>query len=482
MINKRLFCVFGCALLAIFAGQNVVTAGSESKIKKQLVKGLKTSNKEKIIAALAEAAALPGTKGTKLILSKALPIGALGLVADLVEALKNVEDPTELVKAATRHKKSDIRYLAVRGLTNRKDEKSRKAILKALNDKSEAVAVAAVRACQAIVTKEIVETLIEALEKDEKARARKKRPALAREVITALKNVTEQDIDYAEDWRNYWSAHRDVWRAPEAVTGSDKDVIERMKRHRRSDVRTLERLGKTDVIVIRGSSDKVERVLKAIQIEHKIIKLEQFDDFKLNPSSVLVLNCNGNREFSEAGLKKLDDFVSKGGYMFSSDWQLKNTLEKVFPKTIAFGGKTKRTEKGEEEVVPIVPAVPNHAYMRDVFPLSTIEQAGFCWKVDSTSHLIKILDQRVVIPLIACKELYPGNPFMAVTFRWNGQGVAIDRRAVTGQKSRKLKGGAVMHVLGHFKNQKNESDKFALQQLLLNFILEKQREKRIAGR
>jgi len=34
-----------------------------------------------------------------------------------------------------------------------------------------------------------------------------------------------------------------------------------------------------------------------------------------------------------------------------------------------------------------------------------------------------------------------------------------------------------LHVLGHFKNQKDadSGDRFALQQLLLNFILEKQR-------
>lgn len=482
-MQKRMACLVSAGLvLALVSWAPLKSAfASERDVKKKLLGSLKRRDRTGAVEALNEAAALPGDKGAKLILSKALQIGLLGLVDEIVESLGKVNDPKPVVKAATSHRTPDVRYLCVRALASHKTPEALAACQKALGDKAEVVAVAAVRSTQAKMTKEIVDEWLKLLLKEEKAKPKKQRQSFLRELVTALKNATGQEIDAGVDWDNYWKAHRAAWKAPDLATGgSDKDVIDRMKKHRKSDVKTLERLADTDVIVMRGRSDKVEQVLTAIKIKHKRINREDFGKLELKPNSVLVLNCNGDKDkFTDAEIAKISRFVAQGGYLFSSDWQLKFTVEKAFPGAIAFGGESERTKRGEEISSPITPVVGNHPYMRDVFPLSTIERAGYKWKIDGRSHLIKILSKKGVIPLISCEALKAKKaPFVAVTFRWKGR-VVTKNRVATGGKATP-EGGAVLHVLGHFKNQKDKSDKFALQQLLLNFIIEKQREKRMA--
>jgi hypothetical protein len=67
---------------------------------------------------------------------------------------------------------------------------------------------------------------------------------------------------------------------------------------------------------------------------------------------------------------------------------------------------------------------------------------------------------------------------VAITFRWH-KGKVVPSSGASPKKG-EPEPGAVLHVLGHFKHQrdKESGDRFALQQLLLNFILEKQRANR----
>lgn len=470
--------------LGILLSVGLAFAG-ESDVKKKLKRAIKGADRSMAKEAMSEAAALEGTKGSKLILKSALHLGLMGLVDEVVEALSQSKDMKEVAKAAKKHKVADVRYLAIRALGLKGDEESLKVCREALKDKAEVVAVSAVRESQKRPDKELVGTYISMLKSELKAKPKKQKLSLIRELVTALRNLTgKDDIEDIVDWENYWASHKEKWRAPDQETSGGKDdVIGRMKKHRKSDVKTLERLGKTDLVVVRGRSDRVEDVLKSLKLEHKQIRREEFTKFELNPNSVLILNCNGNKDlFSEEELRKISNFVAKGGYLFASDWQLKFTIEKAFPGVIGFGGETKRTKKGEEEKAPIQPVLPNHPYMRDVFPLSTLERAGYRWKLDGRSHLIKILNKKGVVPLIQAPSMSKTYrmPFVAVTFRWDGKVVTNNRVATGGKKA--LEGGAVLHVLGHFKNQKDGSDKFALQQLLLNFVLEKQREKRLKAK
>ena len=471
------------AVLALQASGPAV--GSDARdVKKQMDAALKKRDKSGALDALKAASALDGDKGAKLLVDRALHLAVIGLVDELVDGMASVKDAGPIIKAAKRNRKEDIRYLAVRALGRLDSKEAIAACREALEDKSEAVAVAAVRATQNQPDSKLVDTYISMLEEAEKAKGRKVRDTLHRELITALQNLSGKDMEAHVDWSNWWKAHRDSWKWEKTgEKGDDDSVIGRMKKHRKSDLKTLERLGKTDIICVRGSSDRVQEVLEAIEIEHSVVRREELFKNELKPSSVLILNCNGNKDqFSDQELAKLSKFVAEGGYLFSSDWELKFTIEKAFPGTIGFAGESERVERGKEKAEMIRPLVPNHPYMRDVFPLSTVEQLGFKWKIDGRSHLVKILGRGAIFPLVQCPALEKKHKagVVAVTFRWDGSLIKNPKRAVTGAGSKPPEGGSVLHVLGHFKNQKDKSDKFALQQLLLNFILEKQREKKLA--
>ena len=113
--------------------------------------------------------------------------------------------------------------------------------------------------------------------------------------------------------------------------------------------------------------------------------------------------------------------------------------------------------------------------LRDVFPLSSFELAGFRWTMDETCHLMQpIAGVTTLVTSPEVERTYHSGD-VAVTFRWDGAPVLEGGRPTTGPEM--PVGGAVLHVISHFDLQQDASlDKFALQQLLLNFILEKQRE------
>ena len=92
--------------------------------------------------------------------------------------------------------------------------------------------------------------------------------------------------------------------------------------------------------------------------------------------------------------------------------------------------------------------------------------------MDGRCHLMKL--GRGATALIESPQLAKktGNGIVAVTFQFSSGRVA------TGAKP-KMTIGSVLHVLGHFEKQKDpKSDGFALQQILLNFVLEKQEARR----
>src|SRR5581483_3881827 len=173
-------------------------------------------------------------------------------------------------------------------------------------------------------------------------------------------------------------------------------VVDRLKKNRPEDARTIERLADDDVIVVKGHSDQVEQVLDAIKIKHKLIAAEDLAKTKLDPKSVLVLNCNSrNNPYGESEWAKIRDFVDKGGYLFTSDWQLEFLYGKVFPGAIALDKKIGK----DAMVVGIKPTAAGgkHPFLRDVFPMTTWDADKFQWHMDSWSELIKVESPGVTV-------------------------------------------------------------------------------------
>jgi len=80
----------------------------------------------------------------------------------------------------------------------------------------------------------------------------------------------------------------------------------------------MERLADDDVIVVRGHSDKVEDVLRAINVKHKLIDADEVKGLKLDPRSVLILNCNSrDNPYGDAEFAKIASSWTRR-YLFTS--------------------------------------------------------------------------------------------------------------------------------------------------------------------
>jgi hypothetical protein len=473
--------------LALLLVLPLASADQRDDGEKALEKAVAAGDKEHAKEALLEATKPGDVRAAKLLITHALKLRGFGAHQELLDAIKEIKDEAavkELAQAAVKSSQVDLRYILVEGLGLQGSETAARAVFDALDDKDDSISAVAARATRAIATPEAIERLLKRLEKGE---PRAQDAALCRELVGALAAITRQELTFALEWRSWWMSHKDGWKAPaaeEKPADNDSNAFTRMKKNRPEDARTIERLGDDDVIVVKGKSDCISDVLKAIKIKHKEIAPEDLAATKLDPKSVLVLNCNSKLNPYDADqLARIRDFVDKGGYLFTSDWQLEFLLGETFPGSISLDKKI-----GKDNVkVPILPAASKHPFLRDVFPMNTWDATTFTWLIDSHSELIKIQSPDVVV-LVESPELKKqegGNGAVAVTFRWhNGRVVTGNegRRQATGGgagKAREPEGGCVLHVLGHFKHQKDESggDHFALQQLLLNFFLEKQHAK-----
>ena len=113
--------------------------------------------------------------------------------------------------------------------------------------------------------------------------------------------------------------------------------------------------------------DHIERILEKMKIPHTVVKKSGFDkkSYKIDDKLAVIFNCNfirqhcvaathvagsgraglrsvecesldGSRHIdwvnmlSHKGVKKIEDFVAKGGYFFSEDWVLEEVLERAF--------------------------------------------------------------------------------------------------------------------------------------------------------
>lgn len=108
------------------------------------------------------------------------------------------------------------------------------------------------------------------------------------------------------------------------------------------------------------------------------------------------------------------------------------------------------------------------------------------WKIDDESPNMEVLNKRAVTVLMASKkiaDMREGHGALAITFGGSrfipGTGGKRGPRTgipVDGRGTKAGAGGApmgrVLHVLSHFGRQQTKEDAFALQNLLLNFLIE----------
>lgn len=237
---------------------------------------------------------------------------------------------------------------------------------------------------------------------------------------------------------------------------------------------------------------------------------------------------------SKETVMKLKKWVEAGGYLFTEDWGVIEVVEIAWPKLVTSdfkdnpqpGGTTKReatlVKTADVKIVPgkgmtsrpLLRGVftrsrppareekksddsdddESGTYVRPTTPKSDpAKPPSHQWHIDDESPAIKV-ESRAVNVLMRSEDLKPlanGNDAVAVTFR-AGRGkpssAARGKRKTTGGSSggvlsgksrgrrewaESLPGGRVLHVMSHFgKQQGTSDDTFVLQNLILNFIME----------
>jgi len=190
------------------------------------------------------------------------------------------------------------------------------------------------------------------------------------------------------------------------------------------------RCGGSKVWIIKGEHDSVESVFDAMQIPYVLATASTVNEqgFTFGNAQAVFINCSGNK-IDRSGLNSIENYVTKGGRLITTDWAVESIIERAFPGTIRRLGD----RKTNDEVVIVEPIGEVGASMIGL----DYEGAEPKWWLESASYPIEIIDDKV-IPIISSKEMEArhGSPHIAVMFNYGK--------------------GNVMHFVSHLKAQRRE--------------------------
>lgn len=190
----------------------------------------------------------------------------------------------------------------------------------------------------------------------------------------------------------------------------------------------LKGIGDTDVVVVRGSYDRVEDVLRVMEIPFVLVEPVQVAGLTLKPEQVLVVNCPGH--IGRKGVDVVRRFVEGGGMLFTTDWALKHVLEPAFPGYVAYNQRPTA-----DDVVRIEIVDKEHSFLKDIFR----DGSDPLWWLEGSSYPIKVLKPDEVRVLLTSSELQQkyGEAPVAITFRYGA--------------------GEVFHMISHYYLQRVET-------------------------
>ncbi len=204
-----------------------------------------------------------------------------------------------------------------------------------------------------------------------------------------------------------------------------RDLIE--EKTSRSDRELIADLSSSEVVVVRGEYDRVEQVLEPAGMPFMAIDPKDLDRIDLNPSQMLVINCPG--KLSGQAILKVRNFVADGGSLFTTDWGLRNVVEKAFPGVIEYND-----HPTPDAVVPVHINDNDNPLLEGVFEDGSDPQ----WWLESASYPIRVLDHDRVNVLVESREL---------ASKWGEKSVVV---------SFEYGRGEVLHMISHYYLQRTE--------------------------
>ena len=191
-------------------------------------------------------------------------------------------------------------------------------------------------------------------------------------------------------------------------------VRQRFAEQHPENLNILNQIKKDDIAVYSGHFDKVEEVIKCLQVP-----------YKMNPNAqkikaeIIFVNCSGS--YDHQLITDLSKQVENGKYLVSSDWALGNFIAKAFPNTVKANSKSTK-----DEVISV------EANLNSLWSEIVVLGADPQWWLEASSHPIEILSPDKVRIEAASHDLLRSYnaPVVAVSFDWGK--------------------GHVFHVISHF--------------------------------
>ena len=316
---------------------------------------------------------------------------------------------------------------------------------------------------------------------------------LNRRVYKAIYSLThERPLGPPSNWRAWWNDIKDKYSGEGNTQGNTPDqpdkshsskprvgktLIESLHQTRITDFLELRKGKQQEIVIIQGANDSVEEVLSSLEIPHVVMTSDALRSHELKACTALFVNC-GSIGWPTKLITKIRDYVANGGYLFATDVAIVDVVNRAFPGYIRTGRAS-----FPDLTVDILPwrGSTGHPYLRGVnIPLtgSSVEKATgrMTWIIDAGGPSIDF-DPRRVVPLIEAPSLQrrKAPTAVGVTFRYGVDLQLYPNSIQTGgvyEELSHLGGGSVLCVISHFKKQKSGEDGFALQNLLINFLIE----------
>jgi len=210
--------------------------------------------------------------------------------------------------------------------------------------------------------------------------------------------------------------------------------------------RVIERARKDGrLLAVRGSMDYVEKVLPYCYAAEKTVVDPEGKPPELSGFDVIFIGCPGKLHL-EHWKQPLLTFVTDGGVLLTTDWCLKNVIQKLFPQTIrkqgSIGGK-----------FPLRMRNAGHPLLEGIADIQ-----DRLWIIEGMSYRIGIVDLKSVEVLLDAPEM--GEPAAVLVAFPVGKGL-------------------VVHAISHFHLQGSDaSGEYFSAYILTNVIDEAIRRKR----
>lgn len=156
----------------------------------------------------------------------------------------------------------------------------------------------------------------------------------------------------------------------------------------------LDEIEEADIVVVQGVHDHIQRVLDLAGTRYAMIHPQRIASADLRPDQVMFINCGA--KFDGRGINVVRDFVEKGGFLFTTDWALRDVLEPAFPGYVEYNEK-----RTADEVVRVVIHDQDDPLLATMIGPDDDPQ----WWLEGSSYPIRVLRPDDVKVIISSKEI-----------------------------------------------------------------------------